>query len=141
MTNKPMHVAPCCAAIPEREREVSGTFHLCAACPIKITKIISLRLCHCVYGEARIMITVCVCVCPSRGVDGRWSRCPDPPQPGQRRPANPVRSVLAKLGDRGSYMSDVCDKCSTAPTSDSSLTAICFCLLLDIVTCPCSFIY
>ena len=29
-------------------------------------------------------------------------------------------------------------RCSTAPTSDSSLTAICFCFLLDIVTCPCS---
>ena len=32
-------------------------------------------------------------------------------------------------------------RCLTAPTSDSSLTAICFCFLLDIVTCPCSFIY
>ena len=32
-------------------------------------------------------------------------------------------------------------RCSTAPTPDSSLTAICFCFLLDTVTCPCSFIY
>ena len=32
-------------------------------------------------------------------------------------------------------------RCSTATTSDSSLTAICFCFLLDTVTCPCSFIY